>query len=84
MRQNKKKSITLLSREKAQKKDKNASSIERILLLQVYFSHFITKQGTVFKDICFMQGTQFCSTRSSSGLIYLHQQTSHLEDRYYA
>ena len=44
--------------------------IERIPLLQVYFSHFIAKQGTVFKDIYFKQSTQFFSTCSSSGLIY--------------
>ena len=44
--------------------------VERITLLQVYFNHFITKQGTILKDICFKQGTQFCSTCSSSGLIY--------------
>ena len=31
--------------------------IEIIPLLQVYFSHFIAKQGTIFKDICFKQGT---------------------------
>ena len=64
------KSIILLCREKAPKKDKNAFAIERIPLLQVYFSHFIAKQGTIFKDICFKQGTQFSSARSSSGLIY--------------
>ena len=44
--------------------------IERASLLQVYFSHFILKQGTIFKDICFKQGTQFCSVCSSKGLIY--------------
>ena len=44
--------------------------IERIPLLQVYFSHFIAKQGTIFKDICFKQGTQFCSACSSNCLIY--------------
>ena len=31
--------------EKDPKKDKNAFAIERISLLQVYFSHFIAKQG---------------------------------------
>ena len=71
MRQNKKKkTIILLSKEKALKKDKNAFAIERIPLLQVYFSYFITKQGIIFKNICFKQGTQFSSARSSSGLIY--------------
>ena len=55
----------MLSREKAPKKDKNAFAIERIPLLQVHFSHFIAKQGTIFK-----QGTQFSSARFSSGLIY--------------
>ena len=44
--------------------------IERIPLLQVYFSHFIPKQDTIFKDICFEQGTPFCSACSSIGLIY--------------
>ena len=29
--------------------------IERIPLLQLYFSHVIAKQGTVFKDIYFKQ-----------------------------
>ena len=62
--------MILLYREKVPKKDKNTFAIERIPLLQVYFSHFIVKQGTVFKDICFKQGTQFCSACSSSGLIY--------------
>ena len=38
--------------------------------MQVYFSPFIANQGTIFKDICFKQGTQFCSACSSSGLIY--------------
>ena len=45
--------------------------IERIPLLQVYLSHFIAKQNKIFKDICFDQGTQFCSAFSSIGLIYL-------------
>ena len=44
--------------------------IERIPLLQVHFSHFIAKQGTIFKDICFKQGTQFGSACPSIGLIY--------------
>ena len=43
---------------------------ERIHLLQGYFSYFIAKQGTIFKDICIKKGTQFCSAFSSSGLIY--------------
>ena len=67
---NKNKSIILLSGEKAPKKDKNAFAIERISLLQVHFSHFIAKQGTISKDICFKQGTQFSSAGSNSGLIY--------------
>ena len=46
------------------------TSIERIPLLQVYFNDFIANQGTIFKDICFKQGTQFRSARSSTGLIY--------------
>ena len=44
--------------------------IERIPLLQVYFSDFIAKQGRIFKDICIKESTQFCSACSSSGLIY--------------
>ena len=39
-------------------------------LLQVCFSHIFAKQGTIFKDIWFKRGTQFCSACSSSGLIY--------------
>ena len=59
--------------EKVWKNDKNAFPIiwiERIPLLQVYFSYFIAKQGTIFKDICIKEVTQFCSACSSSGLIY--------------
>ena len=44
--------------------------IERISLLQVHFSQVIAKQGTIFKDICFKQGTQFGSACPSIGLIY--------------
>ena len=44
--------------------------IERIPLLQVYFSYFIAKQSTIFKDICIKEGTKFCSACFSSGLIY--------------
>ena len=44
--------------------------IERIPLLQVYFSYFIAKQGRIFKDICIKESSQFCSACSSSGLIY--------------
>ena len=44
--------------------------IERIPLLQVYFNHFITKQGAIFNNTCFKQGAQFCSACSSSGLTY--------------
>ena len=44
--------------------------IERIPLLQVHFGHFIAKQDTIFKDICFKQVTQFCSACTSIGLIY--------------
>ena len=44
--------------------------MEKIPLLQVYFSHFIAKQDSIFTDICFKQGTQFCSACSSIGLIY--------------
>ena len=44
--------------------------IENSHLLQLYFNHFIAKQGTIFKDICFKQGTQFCSACSSICLIY--------------
>ena len=45
-------------------------SIKKIPLLQIYFSHVIAKQSIMFKDICFKQGTQFCSACSSIGLIY--------------
>ena len=38
--------------------------------MQVYVNHFIAKQGTIFKDICFKQGTKFCSACSSIDLIY--------------
>ena len=44
--------------------------IERIPLLQVYFSHVIAKQGTIFKDTCFKQGTQFSSACFSIAQIY--------------
>ena len=50
----------------------------------MYFSYFIAKQGTIFKDICIKEDTQFCSAYSSSGLIYHVLQTGHLEDRYHA
>ena len=36
----------------------------------MHFGHFIAKQDTIFKDICFKQVTQFCSACSSIGLIY--------------
>ena len=38
----------------------------------------------MFEDICFKQGTQFRSARSSSGLIYYGPANGHLEDRYHA
>ena len=44
--------------------------MERISLLQVYFSHFIAIQDSIFINICFEQGTQFCSACSSIGLTY--------------
>ena len=44
--------------------------IERLPLLQVYFSYFIAKQDTIFKDICIKEGTQICYACSSSRLIY--------------
>ena len=44
--------------------------IKRIPLLRGYFSHFISEQGTIFKDICFKQRTQFCSACTFIGLIY--------------
>ena len=56
--------------QKRKKMDLLIIGIERIPLLQVYFSLFIAKQGTIFKDICFKQGSQFCSVSSSSGLAY--------------
>ena len=43
--------------------------IERIPLLEVYFSHFISKQDSISIEICFKQGTQFCSAYSPIGLI---------------
>ena len=49
--------------------------IERIPLLQVYFSHVISKQGSMFEDICCRQDAQFCSICSTSGLIYYGLQT---------
>ena len=39
---------------------------------------------TMFEDICFKQGAQFRSARSSSGLIYYGPANGHLEDRYHA
>ena len=60
--------------EKVPKKDKNEFICPlfelKISLLQVYFGYFTVKQGTIFKDICIKEGTQFCSACSSSGLIY--------------
>ena len=44
--------------------------IKRIPLLRGYFSHFISEQGTIFKDICLRRGTQFYSACTSIGLIY--------------
>ena len=44
--------------------------IERMPLLQVYFSHLIVKLDSIFIDICFKQSTQLCSACSSIGLIY--------------
>ena len=46
------------------------SWIERIPLLWVHFSHVIAKQGTIFKDICFQEGIQFCSACSFIDLTY--------------
>ena len=60
-----------VKREKVPKKDKNAFvNYLNWKKYFMYFSHFIAKQGTVFKDICFEQGTQFCSACSSISLIY--------------
>ena len=59
--------------EKGQKKEKMHLPIiwiERIPLLQVHFSYFTAKQGTIFKGICIKEGNQLCSSCSSSGLIY--------------
>ena len=44
--------------------------IEKIPLLQVHFSQFIAKQGTIVKDICYILGALFCFLPSSSCLIY--------------
>ena len=38
--------------------------------MRVYFSHFISKQGTIVKDNCYRQDAQSCSVCSPSGLIY--------------
>ena len=56
--------------------------IERILLLQVYFSsHFIAKQGTIFNDICFKQGTLFYSLVPPVVWFTTDLQIGHFEDR---
>ena len=75
--QNLKKSLILLSIQNGKSSKKGQKWIylsiiwtERISLLQVYFGYFTVKQGTIFKDICIKEGTQFCSACSSSGLIY--------------
>ena len=44
--------------------------IERTPLLQVYFSYFIAKRGTIFKYIFIEEDTQFCSACFSIGLFY--------------
>ena len=59
---------------KSSEKCKNAFTIiwtERTPLLRVYFSHFIVKQGTVVKDICYRLVAQFLFCLfSKSGLVY--------------
>ena len=75
MTQNNKKNVIALQIKgnKFWKKDKNAFAHYlnwKNSLLQVYLSHFITKQGTIFEDIRFKPGTQFFSACSCSDLIY--------------
>ena len=41
--------------------------LERIPLLQLYFSHCIAQQGTIFNNIYFKQGTQLCSASFYDG-----------------
>ena len=73
----------MLSREKAPKKDKNAFAIERIPLLQVYFSHFIGKQGTIFKVFVLSKVLNFVLVVPPVIWFTMDLQTSHLEDRYH-
>ena len=59
--------------EKVPKKDKNAFAHYlnwKSSFIESVFEPFSAKQDTVFRDICFKQGTQFCSACSSIGLIY--------------
>ena len=46
----------------------------------MYFIYFISKQGTIFKDICYKQGSQFCSVCIDCR----PAKTDHLEDRDHA
>ena len=52
--------------------------------MRVYFSHFIAKQGTIVKDICYRLGAQFCSVYSPVVRFTMDMQTGHLEDRDHA
>ena len=58
--------------------------IERIPLLQVYFSHFIPNQDTIFKDICFEKVLHFVLLVPPLVGFTMDLQTCHLEGRYHA
>ena len=53
--------------------------IERILLLRVYFSHFIAKQGTIFKDICLGKVLNFVLCVPPVVWFTVYLKTGHLE-----
>ena len=55
-----------------------------ILLLQVYFSHFIAKQGTIFRDTCLSEVLNFVLLVPSVVWFTMDPLTGHLEDRYHA
>ena len=57
--------------------------IERIPLLQVYFSHVIVKQGAIFEDICF-KVLNFVLLVPPLVWFTMDLQTGHLEGRYHA
>ena len=74
----------MLSREKPAKKDKNAFAIERIPLLQVYFSHFIAKRGTILKEFVLSKVINFLLLVPPVVCFTMDLQTSYLEERYHA